>query len=305
MVGRRVAKYFKSKVYYGVVEAYEKPYWLIKYDDNDEEHFDEDELKENMRLNEEIAALSEDETVTEDEEEEVKRVFPCEESEAEDDEELVEESEAEDGEELVEESEAEDGEDLVEESEAEDDEELVEESEAEDDEELFEESEAEDDEDFEESEAEDDKELERVSSIYVDSDKKVLSSHQCLLRKQIEIFETGPDDVGDVQGRINPICLGQVGIRCRHCASATKKSRASGGVYYSKNIRGLYQVAQNMAIDHLEKKCKLVDARIRAKLIKLRQVRKRSSEGTKEYWAKRLRVMGIYENKGCLRWRKT
>jgi hypothetical protein len=88
MVGSHVAKYFESTVHNGIVEAYEEPYWRIRYDDDeDEEHFDEEELKIHMRLNKEIDTSGE-ETVTEDEEE-VERVFACEDkSEAEDDEEL-------------------------------------------------------------------------------------------------------------------------------------------------------------------------------------------------------------------------
>jgi hypothetical protein len=251
MVGKHVAKYFKSKVHYGIVEAYEEPYWRVRYDDDDEEHFDEEELKIHLRLNEELATSGEETTSGEEatsgeesgaeDEEEVERVFPCE----------------------------------------------------------------------GDSDTEDDEEMERVfyktrtSSIYVDKDKKVLSSYQCLLWKQMEIFEAGPDDVGSgVQGRINPVRLGQVGIRCRHCASLTK-GRPSGGLYYSRNFLGLYVLAQNIAKGHLETKCKLIDARVRAKLIKLCQVRKRSSLGTKGYFVKRFRAMGIYEKDGCLRWRKT
>jgi hypothetical protein len=141
--------------------------------------------------------------------------------------------------------------------------------------------------------------------IYLDYDEEVLTRYQCLLRKQIELFEAGPDDVrGSAQGRNTPIHLGQVGIRCRHCASLTKNARARGAVYYSKTIDGLYQVAQNMSKLHLQKHCNLVDAYTRSELIKLHQVRNRASGG-KEYWSECLRVMGVYEDKGCLRFQKT
>jgi hypothetical protein len=109
--------------------------------------------------------------------------------------------------------------------------------------------------------------------------------------------------VGGVQGRINPIRLGQVGIRCRHCGSLTNKAQASGGgVYYSRTIRGLYHLAQLMAKGHLEN-CKMVDAPTRAKLAKLCQSSKRSANGTQEFWFKRWQAMGVYEKKGCL-WSK-
>lgn len=71
--------------------------------------------------------------------------------------------------------------------------------------------------------------------LYMDFDAETLSDYQCLLRQQIEVFEAGPDDVNaSAQGRNNPILLGQVGIRCRHCAAYKVKAR--GSVYYSRTI---------------------------------------------------------------------
>jgi hypothetical protein len=68
--------------------------------------------------------------------------------------------------------------------------------------------------------------------IYIDYDEEALTDYQCLLRKQIELFEAIPDDVqASAQGRNNPILLGQVGIRCRHCVSLPIKSRPRGAVY--------------------------------------------------------------------------
>jgi hypothetical protein len=141
--------------------------------------------------------------------------------------------------------------------------------------------------------------------LYLDSDEEVLSKYQCLLRKQIELFEAGPDDVrGHVQGRNTPIHLGQVGIRCRHCVPFVKNTRASGAVYYSKTLGGIYQVAQNMSKLHLQKTCNLLDANTRtelAKLGQLSQLKNRASGSGPKYWSGCLREMGLYEKKGCLR----
>ena len=74
--------------------------------------------------------------------------------------------------------------------------------------------------------------------VYTDFDEETLTAYQCLLRKQLELFEAGPDDVrGNAQGRNTPIRLGQVGIRCRHCAHLPKAARSRGSVYYSKVSR--------------------------------------------------------------------
>lgn len=73
--------------------------------------------------------------------------------------------------------------------------------------------------------------------IFLDFDEQTLTEYQCLLRKQIEIFEAGPEDIkANAQGRNNPILLGQVGIRCRHCTQLPIKIRPRGSVYYSRTI---------------------------------------------------------------------
>jgi hypothetical protein len=56
-VGRRVAKYFQSKVHYGTVEAYEKPFWRIGSKDNDSKHYDDSDLVIHSKLYEERATL--------------------------------------------------------------------------------------------------------------------------------------------------------------------------------------------------------------------------------------------------------
>jgi hypothetical protein len=72
-------------------------------------------------------------------------------------------------------------------------------------------------------------------------DAQSLSSYQCLVRQQIEIFQAVPADVeANAQGRNRPIVLGQVGIRCRHCAVVPPKQRKSGAVYFPSKVRGWF-----------------------------------------------------------------
>lgn len=76
--------------------------------------------------------------------------------------------------------------------------------------------------------------------LYLDHDDSCLTSYQCFLRKQIELFEAGDDELqGTAQGRNTPLHRGQIGIRCRHCAHLPKAARARGGVYYSRTIDGV------------------------------------------------------------------
>jgi hypothetical protein len=52
--------------------------------------------------------------------------------------------------------------------------------------------------------------------LYLDFDEQTLNEYQCLVRKQIELFETKEEDIkSNAQGRNVPILIGQVGIRCR------------------------------------------------------------------------------------------
>jgi hypothetical protein len=140
--------------------------------------------------------------------------------------------------------------------------------------------------------------------LYMECDGESLSPYQCLVRKQIEVFEALPEDVDtNAQGRNRPIILGQVGIRCRHCTVLPPKNRARGAVYYPARLAGLYQAAQNMAVGHLCEHCQHVPDDVRDQLQKLRE-RKSSAGGGKKYWAEGVRVLGVYEDKDVLRFQK-
>ena len=91
-------------------------------------------------------------------------------------------------------------------------------------------------------------------------------------------------------------------IRCRHCAHLPKPARARGAVYYSKTIDGMYQVAQNMSKLHLIKQCHKVSVNIKNKLVHLQKSHTRASGG-KEYWAEGLRVLGVVEIDGMLKFK--
>ena len=75
-------------------------------------------------------------------------------------------------------------------------------------------------------------------SLYMPCDDQCLSRYQCLIRQQIELFQATHADLDtNTQGRNRPIVLGQVGIRCRHCASSPNKLRKAGAVYFPSKVR--------------------------------------------------------------------
>jgi hypothetical protein len=141
-------------------------------------------------------------------------------------------------------------------------------------------------------------------SLYMSCDDDSLSEYQCLVRQQIELFEALPEDVtSNAKGRNKPIVIGQVGIRCRHCRLLPPKSRHRGATYYPAKLKGLYQAAQSMASGHLCNHCGHIPHSIRQELLVLRE-RKSSAGGGKKYWADGVLVLGVYEDKNGLRFRK-
>ena len=134
-------------------------------------------------------------------------------------------------------------------------------------------------------------------------DAPLLSEHQQLLRKQIQVFEAGPDQVAAMsQGRNKPIVLGQVGIRCRHCAGIPPTQRARGAVYFPSKLEGVYQMAQNMAQTHLCGTCTEIPKDLQAELIRLREMKTTASGTGKSTWADRVKVLGVYEDQCGLRY---
>jgi hypothetical protein len=139
----------------------------------------------------------------------------------------------------------------------------------------------------------------RTLSLFLSVDEDNLSTYQCLVRKQIELFEATQGELeANAQGRNKPILQGQVGIRCRHCGVLPAKTRKKGAVYFPSQLVGLYQTAQNMANSHLLKNCNSIPRDIREDLIRLREIRKAHKSGAgggRDYWANGLRVQGVVE----------
>ena len=132
-------------------------------------------------------------------------------------------------------------------------------------------------------------------SLRLSFDDEHLSEYQILVRKQLEVFEAQQDDVqSNTQGRKKSVTLGQVGLRCKHCAGLPLRQRGKGAVYYPTKLQGIYQAAQNMANSHLAESCQLIGDDLKAAIKALRQ-RRDTASGGKMYWADGARALGIYE----------
>jgi hypothetical protein len=141
-------------------------------------------------------------------------------------------------------------------------------------------------------------------ALFMPCDVDSLSEYQCLVRRQIELFEAHRGEVeSNAKGRNKPIIFGQVGIRCRHCSMLTPKHRSRGAMYYPAKLNGLYQAAQSMASGHLCYHCQHIPQDIRQALLILRE-RKSSAGGGKKYWGDGVRVIGVFEDDDGLRFKK-
>jgi hypothetical protein len=124
-----------------------------------------------------------------------------------------------------------------------------------------------------------------------------LTSHQCFLRHQIEVFEaTENDTTAHTRGRNKSVRLGQVGIRCHHCAHLPSAQRQKGSTYFPATMLGLYQAAQNMSSTHLQcGLCSEMNDRTRQEFVNLIPSKNNSSKGGRVYWAEHARLMGLVD----------
>ena len=145
----------------------------------------------------------------------------------------------------------------------------------------------------------------RTAPLYMPRDDDILSSHQIILRRQIEFFEARFEDIQSfTPGRRKEISVGQVGIRCKHCAAALEPhQRTKGNMYFPSTLRALYQAAQNMGTTHFIGKCPRLPWEVKQKLHEYTEMRAISGHGGKKYWADGAVSLGIYETDRGLRFR--
>jgi hypothetical protein len=141
--------------------------------------------------------------------------------------------------------------------------------------------------------------------LYMPRDEFVLSEHQILLRKQMEFFQATSEDIQVVTpGRRNEIWVGQVGIRCKHCARGLGKHQyVKGTMYFPATLRAVYQAAQNCGKVHLSDICPKVSTEVKNQLKAYMEMPTTSGYGGKQYWSDCATARGVYETADGLRFR--
>jgi hypothetical protein len=136
-------------------------------------------------------------------------------------------------------------------------------------------------------------------------DEYKLSEHQNFLRQQIEAFPATEEDVmTHTRGRNKPILLGQVGIRCRHCAHLPVSRRQKGSTYFPSNKLGIYQAAQNMSTAHIQcGLCTEMPEAIKLKFIEIMSAKNPScsSGAGRPYWAQSATQLGLVDTEEGIR----
>lgn len=140
-------------------------------------------------------------------------------------------------------------------------------------------------------------------TLAVPEDNQKLSSHQVLLRNQIEAFKATDDDLTThTRGRNKPIKLGQVGIRCKHCARLPVARRQKGSTYFPASLHGLYQAAQNMNTTHMQSGlCTEMPPEYKQLFSEAMNNKVSSSVAGRPYWAKTAKQLGLIDTEDGIR----
>ena len=118
--------------------------------------------------------------------------------------------------------------------------------------------------------------------LYTRKDDSFLSDRQVILRKQIEFFVATQEDIDKTYANHRKrFSIGQVGIRCRHCAGHPYKEPIKGAIYFPASLCSIYQAGQNMLLEHFANKCERIDPQLKTMLVGLQN--KNMGHGGKDY----------------------
>lgn len=125
-------------------------------------------------------------------------------------------------------------------------------------------------------------------------DEQYLNDIHCFIRKQVEVFAAEPTDVdAPAPGRRQRILLGQVGIRCIHCASLPAQHRLKRAVCYPPSKKGIYHAVSNMKFDHFTV-CQCLPTDVKARFEQLYSSEKRKSTRARTTKGSRSSSMGQF-----------
>jgi len=126
-------------------------------------------------------------------------------------------------------------------------------------------------------------------------DKEWLSDMDCFIRRNLEVFCATDNDVDIAQqDRKYPVTVGQVGIRCVHCALSKGGSGARGtAVAFPYSINGIYESVREFQRLHLES-CPNLPKTVKSKLVGFKGSASLSSV-LRKYYVLAAKALGMHD----------
>ena len=134
------------------------------------------------------------------------------------------------------------------------------------------------------------------------NDSDSLSDRQCFVRTNfVEAFEASETDVASRHSKgAQKLAVGQVGIRCIHCAHLRTKDRAERAVCYPSSISRIYQTVADMQRFHFEQ-CREIPEETRKIYKSLKTTRPRGVGSPQGYWIESAKRLNLVDSEDGIR----
>lgn len=134
------------------------------------------------------------------------------------------------------------------------------------------------------------------------SDTDSLSDRQCYVRSHfVEVFTATEKDVSARHSKgAQRLTVGQVGIRCIHCARNRPKDRAERAVCYPSSVSRIYQTVADMQRFHFEQ-CDQIPDETRRMYKSLKTTRPRGVGSPQTYWIQSAKLIGLTDTPDGIR----
>jgi hypothetical protein len=128
-------------------------------------------------------------------------------------------------------------------------------------------------------------------------DADSLSDRQCYVRsKFVEVFAASEREVAARHSKgAQKLTLGQVGIRCIHCAHLRPKDRAERAICYPSSISRIYQTVADMQRFHFEQ-CREIPDEVRKIYKSLKTTRPRGVGSPQTYWIQSAKLLNLVDS---------
>lgn len=128
-----------------------------------------------------------------------------------------------------------------------------------------------------------------------DEDQNWLSEFLCFVRSDlVEVFRANKDDVRS-RNSSKKVFLGQVGLRCRHCAHLPVTVRANRSSSYPSSLDRIYQSLTMMLRDHFGK-CDAIPKNLKNRFLGLKSKMSQGATDSKQYWVYSAKKLGLVDS---------